>query len=77
MLTEKTVQDQVIIQQPGPSVIVRWVNIIERDGEEISRQYHRRAFAEWEYDDFFASVENAPAYIAAAGWVPGKLPPAE
>lgn len=74
-LTEKTIQDQVIIQQPGPSIMVRQTTIIERDGVEVSRSYHRRAFSEWEYDEFSATVENSAAFIAAAGWTPGKLPP--
>lgn len=76
-LTENRIQTQVTVQQPGPTILVQWADVISRDGEEISRQYRRKAYAEWQYDEFFAEVENAAAYIAAAGWVPGKLPPAE
>lgn len=75
MLAETTVQDQVTIQSPGPVVNVRWANVITKNGEEISRQYHRKAYAEWDYDEFLAEVEGAAQYVVVMGWQPGKVAP--
>lgn len=67
-LTEKTVLSQVTVLPEQGAVNVRWDTIIERDGVEISRQPHRKAYAAEQKDEFLAEVEGAASYIAALGW---------
>lgn len=67
-LTEKTVLSQVTILPEQGAVNVRWDNIVERDGVEISRQPHRKAYAADQRAEFEAEVEGAASYIAALGW---------
>jgi len=44
-LTERTVEDKIEIVGDFKHVQVRTATIIERDGVEISRSYHRHALA--------------------------------
>ena len=44
-LTERTVEDKIEIVGDYKHIQVRTATIIERDGEEISRSFHRHALA--------------------------------
>ena len=44
-LTERTAEDKIEIVGDYKHIQVRTATIIERDGEEISRSYHRHALA--------------------------------
>ena len=44
-LTERTAEDKIEIVGDHKHIQVRTATIIERDGEEISRSYHRHALA--------------------------------
>jgi hypothetical protein len=44
-LTERTAEDKIEIVGDYKQVQVRTATIIERDGEEISRSFHRHALA--------------------------------
>ncbi|MEL0117553.1 MAG: hypothetical protein VXB01_01320 [Opitutae bacterium] len=44
-LTERTVEDKIEIVGDFKHVQVRTATVIERDGEEISRSFHRHALA--------------------------------
>ena len=44
-LTERSVEDKIEIVGDHKHIQVRTATIIERDGEEISRSYHRHALA--------------------------------
>ena len=44
-LTERSVEDKIEIVGDYKHIQVRTATIIERDGEEISRSYHRHALA--------------------------------
>lgn len=67
-LTEKTVLSQVTTLPEQGAVNVRWDNIIERDGVEISRQPHRKAYTADQRAEFEAEVAGAASYIEALGW---------
>ena len=44
-LTERTEQDKIEVVGPFKIIQVRTATVIERDGEEISRSFHRHAVA--------------------------------
>lgn len=67
-LTEKTVLSQVTTLPEQGAVNVRWDNVIEKDGVEVSRQPHRKAYTVDQRAEFEAEVEGAASYIAALGW---------
>lgn len=67
-LTEQKTLSQVTILPESGAANVRWDNVIYRDGEEISRQPHRKAYTAEQKDDFLAEVEGAEAYLTALGW---------
>ena len=67
-LTESTILAHVGLNQTANSIEVRWDNIIDRDGETISRVPHRKAYSVEQKADFLAEVEGADKYVAAMGW---------
>lgn len=71
LLTERTEQDKIEILSSG-MIQVRTATIIERDGVEISRSYHRHVVdfdtdLTNESDEVkgFAAVAHTPAKVAA------------
>ena len=67
-LTESKVLAHVGINLAANSADVRWDNLIERDGEVISRVPHRKAYSVEQKSDFLAEVEGAENYLGALGW---------
>jgi len=64
-LTERTVEDKIEIVGDYKHIQVRTATIIERDGEEISRTFHRHAVTpDMDVTDQSAEVQA----IAAAVW---------
>ena len=70
-LTERTEQDKVEVLSSGV-IQVRTATVIERDGGEISRTYHRHAVApgddltnESDVVKGYAVVAHTPAKVAA------------
>lgn len=57
-LTERTEEDKIEIVGPYKTVQVRTATIIERDGEEISRSFHRHVIpAGVDYSNESAEVQ--------------------
>ena len=67
-LTETTILAHVGLNLNANSIEVRWDNIIQRDGETISRVPHRKAYTADQKADFLAEVEGAESYVQALGW---------
>ncbi len=67
-LTESKVLSQVTVLPEANAVQVRWDNLIERDGEVISRVPHRKAYSQDQKQEFLAEVEGAENYLGALGW---------
>jgi hypothetical protein len=67
-LTETTILAHVGLNLPANTIEVRWDNIIQRDGETISRVPHRKAYSQDQAADFATEVEGAVAYMQAMGW---------
>ena len=64
-LTERTVQDKIEIVGDYKHIQIRTATIIERDGEEISRTFHRHVVSpDMDITDESAEVQA----IAAAVW---------
>jgi len=64
-LTERTVEDKIEIVGDYKHIQVRTATIIERDGEEISRTFHRHVVSpDMDVTDQSAEVQA----IAAAVW---------
>jgi len=64
-LTERVEEDKIEIVGPYKIIQVRTATIIERDGEEISRTFHRHAVA----PNMDISEESAQVQaVAAAVW---------
>ena len=61
-LTERTVEDKIEIVGDFKHIQVRTATVIERDGVEISRNYHRHALA----PDADVSGESAEVQAVAA-----------
>ena len=61
-LTERTTQDKIEIVGPFKHIQVRTATIIERDGVEISRSFHRHVIA----PDADVSGESAEVQAIAA-----------
>lgn len=67
-LTESTVLAQVNLNLTANAIEVRWDNIIERDGNQISRVPHRKAYSADQKSEFLAEVEGGQQYVDAIGW---------
>jgi len=64
-LTERTEEDKIEVVGPHKTIQVRTATIIERDGVEISRSFHRHVLLpDMDVSDQSAEVEA----IAAAVW---------
>jgi hypothetical protein len=63
-LTERTVEDKIEIVGTFKHVQVRTATIIERDGVEISRNYHRHVISP--IDDASGQSAQVQAVVAAA-----------
>ena len=61
-LTERTEEDKIEIIGPFKQVQVRTATIIERDGEELTRSFHRHVVAPGDY----TSVESAEVQAICA-----------
>lgn len=61
-LTEQTVVDKIEVVENG-NVQVRTATVIERDGKEISRSFHRHVVAPG--DDYSAEADRVKAICAA------------
>lgn len=72
MLTEKKLIDQMEIVGPQRAVQVREATVIERDGEEISRTFHRYVLSVG--DDLTGQPDHVKA-ICQAAWA--GIEPAE
>lgn len=64
-LTEEIFADKVEVLMPSKAVQVRIATVIKRDGEEISRTYHRYVLEEG--GDLTDQPANVAA-IASAAW---------
>ena len=62
-LTERTEADKIEIVGPFRAVQVRTATIIERDGEEVTRSYHRHVIQAGE--DYSAEDAEVQAICAA------------
>ena len=62
-LTERTEADKIEIIGPFRAVQVRTATIIERDGEEVTRSYHRHVIQAG--DDYSAEDAEVQAVCAA------------
>jgi len=67
-LTEKRVLKSVEILPTQSAINVQWTDQILRDGEVISEQPHRKAYAQEQAGEFAEEVEGAADYMAALGW---------
>lgn len=67
-IIERTVIYGVTVMPEFNSIHVLWNNITERDGVEIERTNHRRAYIESERDKFLADIPDGAKYVEAAGW---------
>ncbi len=67
-LTEQRILKSVTVKPIQQSIEVQWADQICRDGEVISEQYHRKAYAADQLAEFLVEVEGAEAYVQAAGW---------
>ena len=68
-LTERTEQDKIEILSSG-MIQVRTVTIIERDGVEISRSFHRHVVAP---DDDVSGESNEVKRYAAVAHTPARV----
>lgn len=72
-LTERTEEDKIEIVGPFKSVQVRTATIIERDGEEISRSFHRHVIqAGDDYSNESAEVQAICAVVHTAEVIAAK-----
>ena len=69
-LTESKVLAQITVLPQANAIQVRWDNIIQRDGVEISRVPHRTAYGKGQRDAFLAEVEGASNYGDLIDWTP-------
>ena len=67
-LTESKVLAAINLNLTAGTIEVRWDNLIERDGEIISRVPHRKAYSASQKAEFEAEVEGAASYVQAMGW---------
>lgn len=65
-ITKKKSIDQIVVSEDGV-VLIREATIIEEDGTELSRKYHRSSFTPGA--DVSAMPENVQA-ICKAAWTP-------
>lgn len=65
-ITKKKLIDQIVVSEGG-IVLVREATVIEEDGAELSRKYHRSSFNPGA--DVSAMPENVQA-ICKAAWTP-------
>ena len=66
-LTERTEEDKIEIVGPYKTVQVRTATIVERDGEEIARTFHRHVIAAGEdYSNESAEVQAICAAVHTA-----------
>ena len=72
-LTERTEEDKIEIVGPYKNVQVRTATIIERDGEEISRSFHRHVIAAGaDYSNESAEVQAICASVHTAEVIAAK-----
>ena len=72
-LTERTEEDKIEIVGPYKNVQVRTATIIERDGEEISRSFHRHVIAAGDdYSNESAEVQAICAAVHTAEVIAAK-----
>ncbi len=67
-LTEQRVLSQVTVLPQQSAVNVQWEDQILRDGEVISRSYHRKAYSGDQKDAFLSEVDGAANYLVQLGW---------
>lgn len=67
-LIEQRVLKQISVLPLSKTIDAQWEDQIIKDGDVISKQYHRKAYSEKQKDEFLAEVEGAAFYITAAGW---------
>jgi hypothetical protein len=67
-LAESTVLASVNLNITSNAIEVRWDNLIQRDGEIISRVPHRKAYNQDQKSEFLAEVEGGQAYADAMDW---------
>lgn len=67
-LTESKVLAQVTRDIATNTIMVRWDNIIDRDGEVISRIPQRAAYGVDQKEQLLAECPEAAGDIAALGW---------
>jgi hypothetical protein len=64
-LTERTEEDKIEVVGPYKTIQVRTATVVERDGEELTRAFHRKALS----PDADVSGESAEVQaIASAVW---------
>lgn len=68
MLSEQRVLSQITTLPADDAINVQWLDIISRDGVEISRIPHRKAYSRDQSAAFLAEVEGAETYASALGW---------
>lgn len=72
-LTERTEEDKIEIVGPYKNVQVRTATIVERDGEEIARTFHRHVVAAGEdYSNESAEVQAICAAVHTAEVIAAK-----
>ncbi len=67
-LTEQRVLSQVTVLPQQSAVNVQWEDQILRDGEVISKNFHRKAYTADQKAEFLTEVDGAPNYLIQLGW---------
>lgn len=67
-LSEKKVLAEVSLRKADGVIAVRWDNIIERDGVQVSRIPHRKTYNQAQAGEFTSEVDGSEAYLSAMGW---------
>jgi hypothetical protein len=67
-LTEEKILGSVNVKVAQNAIDVEWWNLINRDGEIISRTFHNKAFCAGQRAEFEAEVEGAANYVGLIDW---------
>ena len=69
-LTEQRILKSITVNVDSNTISVQHADQVLRDGEVISEQFHRKAYAAEQQEEFEAEVTDAAKYIGLITWGP-------